>query len=546
MSSDLEQRFIAAHIEQALADRSDGAFFLQIGSNDGVHDDPLHDLIRRQRGWRGIFVEPVASMFSELRRNYGDDPRFVFLNVAVGRTRSTQKFYYVSETARGLVSSLPDWHSRIGSFSRAHITTLLGPGVEPFIVEAEVPTVPLADILLENAVESVDLLHIDAEGFDYDVVAQLDFARYRPRVILIEHAHLSPLRDHRTRELFRAQGYSCTRLTGDYLAIRTPAAAQAGLGDPIPTTPGNAVSYSLLLRGGNYDAQVARHLLSVRSLRRVSPKIPVYAQVFTQRLTAGDQEQLERLDVTVRHCGTYRSGLREIAGDDASDMLRRFPLMAKWLALQWMPTDRSDRILSLDNDTYVLKDLEGLFETYSHVRLGAREEPYSRASPLGYRTPYLDEDTLDGLFREEGFRPVPPFNTGVVMMDSRVVARITEHLGSALQYLWRFNLWMCSHPVENDARDVLAMRAADVSGVFPSAAALRYPSENRWLKEEVSMWLTLGALGERVRLLSPSHVAQGIEYRQIDRAGAHPYVIHYYSSNANDFMTRWLPAFERA
>jgi FkbM family methyltransferase len=541
----MEQRFIAAQIAQALADCGDQVFFLQVGSNDGVHDDPLHDLIRRHGGWRGIFVEPVASMFSELRRNYDDDPRFVFLNIAVGRTRGTQTFHYVSESARGRVPDLPDWHSRIGSFSRAHITKLLGPSIEPFIVEADVPTVPLADILAEHGVESIDLLHIDAEGFDDAVLAQLDFARYRPRVILIEHAHLSPLRDHRTRELLRAQGYSCTRLVADYLAIRMPASAQAGRRDTAPSAPQHAVSYSLLLRGGNYDVQVARHLLSVRSLRKVSPEIPVHVHVFSQRLTAGDQQQLERLDVTVRHCGSYRSALQDVAGDRAADLLRGYPAMAKWLALQWMPTAPNARILSLDNDTYILEDLTALFDTYGQARLCAREEPYSRASALGRWTSHLDEDALDGLCREEGFPPVTPFNTGVVMMDSGVVDRIAASLGTALQYLWRFNLWMCRHPVKDDSRDVQAMRTADVSAVFPSAALLRYPGENRWIKEQVSMWLTLGALGERVDLVSPHHIAQGNEYREIDRAGRHPYVIHYYSANADDFMNRWLPAFER-
>jgi FkbM family methyltransferase len=544
MAPGLEQRFLAAQIEQALAECAGQVFFVQVGSNDGVHDDPLHDLIRRHPEWRGIFVEPVASMFSRLRRNYHDDPRFVFLNVAVGRTRGTQNFYYVSEAAPAAVSGLPDWHSRIGSFSRAHITTLLGPTIEPFIVEAAVEAVPLADILAEHAVESIDLLHVDAEGFDDEVLSQLDFGRYRPRVILIEHAHLSPLRDHRVRELLRGQGYSCRRLLGDYLAIRMPAAAQSG-GRDAASAPQHAVSYSLLLRGGNYAAQVDRHLSSVRSLRRRSPRLPVYVHVFSQRLKAGDQEQLERLDVTVRHCGSYRNALQEIAGDQAADLLRGYPAMAKWLALQWMPTGANTRILSLDNDTYILKDLEGLFEAYAHVRLCAREEPYSSASPLRSRVPYLDEHALRSLFRDEGCAPVPPFNTGVVLMDGDVLSRIVKSLATAFQYLWRFNLWMCRHPVEMESRDVEAMRAADAAAVFPSATALRYPSTNRWIKEQVAMWLTLGALGEQVGLVSPQHIAQGHEYNEIDPAAGLPHVIHYYSVNADDFMNRWVPAFER-
>src|SRR5829696_1072602 len=56
-------------------------FFVQVGSNDGVQGDPIHDLIISRQNWRGIFIEPISFLFSRLRKNYGDSARFVFENV---------------------------------------------------------------------------------------------------------------------------------------------------------------------------------------------------------------------------------------------------------------------------------------------------------------------------------------------------------------------------------------------------------------------------------------------------------------------------------
>ena len=47
-------------------------FFVQVGSNDGIiGPDPLHDLIKANPRWRGIFIEPQEAAFSQLVANYG-------------------------------------------------------------------------------------------------------------------------------------------------------------------------------------------------------------------------------------------------------------------------------------------------------------------------------------------------------------------------------------------------------------------------------------------------------------------------------------------
>lgn len=106
----------------------DDVFFVQIGSNDGVGSDPIRPFAQHNPQWRGILVEPVPAIFRTLRQNYGDSPRFHFVNAAVGETRGTRPFYVVGPRARRELREVPvhlfdAWFSKIGSFDRRHLET---------------------------------------------------------------------------------------------------------------------------------------------------------------------------------------------------------------------------------------------------------------------------------------------------------------------------------------------------------------------------------------------------------------------------------------
>jgi FkbM family methyltransferase len=194
-------------------------FFVQVGSNDGLQGDPIHDLIVNRKSWSGIFIEPIDFLFQRLRKNYGDAERFVFENVAIGTEKGSKKFYYVSEKARTELD-LPYWHDQLGSFDKAHITRMLGEQMSPYIVEEDVECLPLQDVLDRNQVAAVDLLHIDTEGFDYKVLSQFDLKRYKPSVILFEH-HLLPDDEFvKARKLLRSTGYRLLQYGNDILAVR--------------------------------------------------------------------------------------------------------------------------------------------------------------------------------------------------------------------------------------------------------------------------------------------------------------------------------------
>ena len=207
---------IQDRILKALGDKPK-VFFVQVGSNDGLQGDPIHDLVVSRDNWSGIFIEPIDFLFQRLRKNYGEAERFVFENVAIGTEKGSKTFYYVSEKAKAELD-LPYWHDQLGSFDKGHITRALGEQMNPYIVEEDVECLPLQDVFDRNEIRSIDLIHIDTEGFDYKVLSQIDLERYKPSVILFEHHLLSDEEFVKARKLLRR--YRLLQYGNDTLAIR--------------------------------------------------------------------------------------------------------------------------------------------------------------------------------------------------------------------------------------------------------------------------------------------------------------------------------------
>lgn len=205
------------------------ATVVQIGSNDGVAGDPLHAIMVRRPRWRALLVEPVPHIFEELVVNKAGLPNVVCENVAIS-DGSEQTFYAVDPAAEQALPDLPEWYDQLGSFDRTHITKHLGGLLEPYIREIHVRGDTLQGLLDKHGFGCVDLLHVDTEGYDYEVFKQFDLGRYAPKVVLIEHKHLSTA--DKGRILDRLAGrYAAFQLKGDLLAVdeaRVPPAAYAG------------------------------------------------------------------------------------------------------------------------------------------------------------------------------------------------------------------------------------------------------------------------------------------------------------------------------
>ncbi len=195
--------------------------FVKVGANDGIGDDPCSDIFVEHKNWRGVLIEPVPYWFERLKANFkAEADRFAFEQIAIGSPAGETIFYHVDPRGRETMPNWEDWFDKLGSFDRQHIVKHATGILEPFIVEARVQVHPLTEILRRHDIRELHLLHVDAEGFDYEVLKTLDFSKVAPWSIFIEHFHLRSEDKWEMVAFLRRQGYTVHDCISDYFAVK--------------------------------------------------------------------------------------------------------------------------------------------------------------------------------------------------------------------------------------------------------------------------------------------------------------------------------------
>lgn len=197
-----------------VAENTDRFFFVQIGANDGVIYDPIYKFVTRYN-WAGILVEPVRCYFDRLLNNYRGYPNLQFENAAISDKDEQRDFYRVQE---GL-DFLPEWCNGLGTFDLNVLLTHKWaiPNLEDYVVKETVQCLSLVGLLEKYAVNEIDLLLIDTEGYDYQILKQLDLNSIRPRILLYEHQYISQEQRHECEKRFRQYGYKVSSHMGNTL-----------------------------------------------------------------------------------------------------------------------------------------------------------------------------------------------------------------------------------------------------------------------------------------------------------------------------------------
>ena len=174
-------------VEALMSRRGEALSFVQVGANDGVFVDPLRHYILT-RGWRGVLVEPQTEMFERLKANYAEcSDRLVFENIAIS-SGGNLTLYLPPVQLDDSVSSSAYAYSVVSSDASV-LAKQIGMR-ESQLRSVEVQSITLDSLFSRHNITDLDLLQIDAEGYDWEVLQTMNLDKVSPTMIQIETGHL--------------------------------------------------------------------------------------------------------------------------------------------------------------------------------------------------------------------------------------------------------------------------------------------------------------------------------------------------------------------
>ncbi len=192
--------------------KSDKFFFIQIGANNGLLDDPINHYIKKYH-WKGILVEPVHEYFNSLKKTYAMEKGLFFENSAISDRRGKKRIYRLKHG----VKNIARWYQGLASFDKDNlIAHKFGfPEIEKYIEEETVNCITLLDLVSKYKAKKVDLLCIDVEGYEMTIIKQIPLLKVKPSIILYEHKHLNKNDRQECHGILVGLGYTLSRKITD-------------------------------------------------------------------------------------------------------------------------------------------------------------------------------------------------------------------------------------------------------------------------------------------------------------------------------------------
>ena len=157
----------------------DRGIYVDVGANDPIVLNNTYRFYRR--GWHGINIEPNPELFRKLEDCRRRD---VNINIGIGEKEQIMKFYEMSEST---LSSF-DHDSAMEGAKKSGNATLRR--------TIDVQVIPLHKVLSTHlGGEEIDLMSIDAEGYELHILKSNQWKMFCPRVMLIEMNHAKPERE---------------------------------------------------------------------------------------------------------------------------------------------------------------------------------------------------------------------------------------------------------------------------------------------------------------------------------------------------------------
>ncbi|MFT3694670.1 MAG: FkbM family methyltransferase [Kofleriaceae bacterium] len=142
-------------------------FYVDVGAHHPLRFSNTQLLYRR--GWRGVNIDASPGSMAAFREHR---PRDLNLELGITPVAGTHEFYVFDEPA-------------LNTFDSARVKEL---AATPYKLVRTVPVkcMPLSEVLAEHHIDQIDLLTIDAEGYDFAILQTVAWEIARPRVVVTE------------------------------------------------------------------------------------------------------------------------------------------------------------------------------------------------------------------------------------------------------------------------------------------------------------------------------------------------------------------------
>lgn len=150
---------------------------IQIGTNKG--SDDLTDIIKNinpQKIETLVFVEPQSFCNESIKICYKDYDFFIENVVITDNPDVSYMDFFTSHP-----------YHRISSLSEEHIKKHTNVTTE--ISKIQIPCMRINDLFEKYGITKLDILFVDAEGWDSKIIKDIDFEKYEIDQIYYEHMH---------------------------------------------------------------------------------------------------------------------------------------------------------------------------------------------------------------------------------------------------------------------------------------------------------------------------------------------------------------------
>lgn len=146
--------------------------YIDIGTNHPIFQN--NTFLFYQKGGSGLCIEPNPELFKVVKDTRGRD---ICLNVGIATFDSDSLSFYIMSSG-GLstfAKSEAEKYVKENNYGAQKIEKIIN-----------VPVIAVNSILKSYFPDGLDIMSLDAEGYDFDILKSLDFEKHRPKVICVE------------------------------------------------------------------------------------------------------------------------------------------------------------------------------------------------------------------------------------------------------------------------------------------------------------------------------------------------------------------------